>query len=76
MGTRVFLADMLWPALVLEQRLLSAIPITVGLGNEWLALRFGGFGLSWKKAVVVDLVMNTVSSVAGILLMAWSIDCG
>jgi hypothetical protein len=75
------LADMVWPALVLEQRLISAIPITVGLITEWLALRFGGFGLSWKKAAVVDLVMNAVSTVAGILLipllgLAWEVFPG
>jgi hypothetical protein len=58
-------ADMVWPALVLEQRLVSVLPITVGLMVEWLALWLGGFGLSWKKAAVVDVVMNTVSTAAG-----------
>jgi len=36
---------------------------------EWLVLYFGGFGLSWKKAIIVDLVMNAVSSVCGIVLI-------
>jgi hypothetical protein len=62
-------ADMVWPALVLEQRILSVIPITAGLIIEWLALWFGGFGLSWKKAAVVDVVMNAVSSSVGIVLI-------
>ena len=62
-------ADMVWPALLVEQRLLSVIPITAGLIVEWLALRFGGFGLSWKKAVLVDVVMNAASTVVGIVLI-------
>jgi len=62
-------ADMVWPALMVEQRLLSVIPISAGLLVECLALRFGGFGLSWKRAAIVDVVMNTVSSVVGIVLI-------
>ncbi len=65
----LILADVVWPALLVEQRLLGVLPIAVGLIAEWLALYFGGFGLSWKKAVIVDLVMNTVSSVVGIVLI-------
>ena len=75
------LADMVWPALVLEQRLISVIPIIVGLLTEWLVLRLGGFGLSWKRAAVVDIVMNLVSTVAGIPLipllgLAWEVFPG
>jgi hypothetical protein len=62
-------ADMVWPALVLEQRLLSVVPITAGLIVEWLALWFGGFGLSWKKAGVVDVLMNAVSTAVGVVLI-------
>lgn len=74
------LADMVWPALILEQRLLSAIPIIAGLLTEWLALRLG-FGLSWKRAAVVDVVMNLVSTGAGVPLipllgLAWEIFPG
>ena len=70
------LSDMVWPALLLEQRLISVIPISVGLMTEGLALRFGGFELSWKRAALVDVVMNTVSTIAGIpriplLGLAW-----
>jgi hypothetical protein len=73
-------ADVVWPALVLEQRILSVIPITAGLIVEWAALCFGGFGLSWKKAAVVDVVMNAVSTGAGIVLIpalgfAWEFSC-
>jgi hypothetical protein len=64
-----FLADVVWPSLVLEMRLLSFLPISAGLVAEWLVLYFGGFGLSWSKAAVVDLVMNAVSSVIGIFLI-------
>ncbi len=63
------LADMVWPALFLEERILSVAPIAVGLTVEWLALWRGGFGLSWKKAIVVDIVMNAVSTVAGIFVI-------
>ncbi len=62
-------ADVVWPALVLEQRTLSVLPITAGLIVEWLALCFGGFGLSWKKAAVVDVVMNAVSTGIGVILI-------
>jgi hypothetical protein len=74
-------ADVVWPALVLEQRILSVLPITAGLIVEWLALYFGGFGLSWKKAAIVDVVMNAVSSGVGIILIpalgfAWELGPG
>jgi hypothetical protein len=65
----LLLADVVWPSLILEGRLLSVLPISAGLIAEWFALYFGGFGLSWKKAIIVDLVMNTVSSVCGIVLI-------
>jgi hypothetical protein len=65
----IFAADVIWPSLILERRLLCALPISAGLVAEWVALFFGGFGLSWKKTIVVDLVMNTVSSIVGIFLI-------
>lgn len=48
---------------------MSILPISAGLFVEWIALRYGGFGLSWKKAAIVDVVMNAVSSLAGIVLI-------
>jgi hypothetical protein len=63
------IADLVWPALVLESRLLSVAPIAAGLAVEWLVLYFGGFGFSWKKALVVDVVMNAASSIIGIVLL-------
>jgi hypothetical protein len=59
-------ADVVWPALILELRLLSILPICVGLLVEWLALCFGGFGLGWKKAAYVDIGMNAASTALGI----------
>src|SRR5262245_50038467 len=72
---------MVWPALLVEQRLLSVIPIGAGLVVEWLALWLGGFGLSWKKAALVDVVMNTASTLLGIVLIpalgiAWEVFPG
>jgi hypothetical protein len=65
--TQPILADMVWPALILEQRILSVLPIAAGLAVEWLVLWRADFGLSWKRAAVVDLAMNTVSTGAGIV---------
>jgi hypothetical protein len=65
----ISLADVVWPSLILEGRLLSVFPISAGLVVEWLVLYFGGFGLSWKKSIVVDLVMNAVSSTVGVFLI-------
>ena len=65
--TTPILADMVWPALILERRILSALPISAGLVVEWLVLWRASFGLSWKKAAVVDLVMNAVSTGAGLV---------
>jgi len=63
------LADVVWPALLLEQRMLSLVSIVAGLIVEWLALWLCGFGLTWKKAAVVDVVMNTASALLGIFLI-------
>jgi hypothetical protein len=62
-------ADLVWPALALEQRMLSVVPIIAGLIVEWLALWLGGFGLTWKKAALVDVVMNATSALIGIFLI-------
>lgn len=62
-------ADVAWPALALEQRMLSVVPIVAGLIVEWLALWLGGFGLTWKKAIVVDVVMNATSALIGVFLI-------
>ncbi len=61
-------ADVVWPALYLEMRLLSSVPIVAGLIVECFVLRYG-FGLTWKRAVWVDVVMNAVSTAAGVVLI-------
>lgn len=58
--------------------MLAVLPICAGLIIEWLVLWFGGFGLSWRKAAIVDVVMNAVSSLVGIILIpglgfAWEV---
>ncbi|HVN93867.1 MAG TPA: hypothetical protein VMT38_09225 [Terracidiphilus sp.] len=63
------IADLVWPALALVQRMLSVVPIVAGLIVEWLALWLGGFGLKWKKAIVVDVVMNAASALIGLFLI-------
>ncbi len=77
----VFPADVVWPALLLEGRLLGTLPILAGLIVEWLALWLGGFGLSWKKAAIIDVVMNAVSAALGVVLIpalgfAWEVFPG
>lgn len=59
-------ADVIWPALFLEGRLLTIPVIAAGLFIEWLFLVFG-LGLTAKKAAVVDVVMNAVSTLVGML---------
>jgi hypothetical protein len=62
-------ADLVWPALALVERMLSVAPIVAGLIVEWLALWLGGFGVTWKKAAVVDVVMNGASALIGVFLI-------
>jgi len=45
----VLTADLVWPALLLEQRMIAVLPIATGLLAEWLVLWLCGFGLTWKK---------------------------
>jgi hypothetical protein len=65
-------ADVVWPSLV--------IPITLGLVNEWLIVRYG-FHPSRKRAIVVDLIMNLASALVGAFLiwaagLAWGFPIG
>jgi hypothetical protein len=59
-------ADMIWPAAVYEGRLLSVPVIAAGLVLEWLFYLFG-LKLGWKKAAFVDIVINMISTIAGVL---------
>lgn len=67
--TAAFYLDVVWPALVLEQQLLSVVPIGLGLIVEWLALWQGGFGLACKRAALASMTMNAFSTLLGILLV-------
>lgn len=82
MGGSVHLAaDFVWPVVALVQGMYSVVPIVAGLIVEWLALWLGGFGMTWKKAIVVDVVMNAASALLGFILipllgMGWEMGPG
>lgn len=61
-------ADVVWPALYLQARLLSVWPIIIGLIIEYLFLLYY-FKLSIKRAILADLAMNAVSSGLGIIMI-------
>jgi hypothetical protein len=61
-------ADVVWPALLLEQKLLGIVPISVGLIIEWLVLWLG-FALPLRKAAVIGASMNVFSMLVGILFI-------
>jgi hypothetical protein len=61
-------ADVVWPAIILEQHLFSVIPIALGLLLELPVLLFG-FGLPSIRAFIVDVCMNVVSALLGVILI-------
>jgi len=65
--TPVF-ADLVWPALFLEQRLFSWWAIGLGLVIELFFVRWLTT-LSWRMSVVADLSMNTASALLGMFLI-------
>ena len=61
-------ADVVWPALYLETRLVTWWAITVGLVAEYIFVRqLLGFGV--RKALLADVCMNFASTLLGILLI-------
>jgi hypothetical protein len=66
--TIALLADFVWPALILAVRMRSVAPILAGLVFEFLVLRYI-FPMVWKKAVLIDLVMNAASGLLGVVLI-------
>jgi hypothetical protein len=62
------LADVVWPALFLEMRLLAWWVILIGLLIEWPFVRVLT-QFPWKKAFIADAAMNAASTVLGILLL-------
>jgi hypothetical protein len=61
-------ADMVWPALFLEQRLFSWWAIGLGLLVELFFVRWLT-GLSWRMSAIADITMNAASSLLGVLLI-------
>ena len=64
-------ADVVWPALYLEARILSWYAITIGLGAEWVVL-VTCLKMPPRRALVVDLAMNAASTAIGVLLIPLS----
>ena len=62
------LADVVWPALFLEMRLLAWWVILTGLLAEWPFVRFLTH-FSWKKAFIGNVAMNAASTLIGIILL-------
>ena len=61
-------ADVVWPALFLEARLVTWWAVTTGLVVEYLFVR-KLFGFGTGKAILVDVCMNAASTLLGILLI-------
>jgi|SRR5689334_15366610 len=65
---RFILADMIWPALFLEERLLSIPVIALGLAIEYVFVwRITSLGV-WGS-ILGDLAMNAASTLLGIFLI-------
>jgi hypothetical protein len=62
------LADVVWPALFLEMRLLAWWVILIGLLIEWPFVRVLT-QFPWKKAFIADAAMNAASTILGIFLL-------
>ena len=73
-------ADVVWPALYLETRLLTWWAVGLGLAVEYLFVRqLFGFGV--RRAIVVNVTMNLASTLLGVLLIplagiAWELFPG
>jgi hypothetical protein len=61
-------ADMVWPALIVTERLFAFPPIAVGLAVEVVALRIW-MEMSWRRAAVAGFAMNAASVLLGLLLV-------
>jgi hypothetical protein len=61
-------ANVIWPALYLETRLFSWWAIGIGLVIEFFFVKWL-FNLSAKRALFADISANTISSIAGIVLI-------
>jgi hypothetical protein len=73
-------ADVVWPALYLESRLLSLWAIPAGLLAEFAFLRWW-LRLSARRAIVADVVMNAASALVGLFAipiagLGWELSFG
>jgi hypothetical protein len=59
-------ADMVWPALFLEPRLVSVPIIALGYLVEALVLN-RAFAMAWPKALLVSAVVNAISAAIGVI---------
>ncbi len=62
------LADVVWPALFLEMRLLAWWVIAIGLLVEWPFVHFLTH-FTWRKSFIADAAMNAASTIIGIILL-------
>jgi hypothetical protein len=62
------LANLVWPALFLLERLLALHVIVIGLAIEYLFIR-RFTGLDSRRALCADLAVNLVSTVVGLILI-------
>jgi len=74
------IADLIWPALFLEQRLFSFWPIVLGLVVEFFFVRHLT-NLSLWRCLLADVTMNAVSALLGAVFIplagiAWEIFPG
>ena len=73
----MLLADVVWPGLLLEMRLMAWWIIVIGLLVEWPFVRLVT-DFSWTKAFFADVMMNTASTILGVFLLpiagiAWEV---
>ncbi|MDD2816005.1 MAG: hypothetical protein PHP00_09745 [Thiotrichaceae bacterium] len=64
-------ADVVWPSLYLEERLMSLEFIGLGLLVEFIVI-WGVFKFSLPRALLADIVANAASSILGIILIPLS----
>lgn len=64
----LFIADVVWPALYLENRLLTWWAIIIGLLIEYVFIYYI-FRRSIQKTGIMTLVANSISTVIGIVLI-------
>ncbi|CAN5893719.1 hypothetical protein BH11VER1_BH11VER1_01510 [soil metagenome] len=64
----MLLADIVWPAVLLEGRILTWWSILAGLIVEYFFVR-RITDLSFSRAVIADIAMNTASALLGVILI-------